>query len=625
MLRWVPRMLLLRGMVLGGAFIALVAPWAVGSDKPGALAVMSVDTSGQPSAAVQTASWVDVTADAVQTFYKAGVPHTDRAGNPRLEYDPSASFFPIGLYLPQPCMVSMEFSWPSFEGDPAWDGTYTLIVNLGSSQDTSSPDVIGFWENEGANLSGTAERLPATTELYYSVWPTGVYQTVAEGPFTSDQCPPDDPDDPNALETMARAGFNLALVSNPSVFLALKAEAPEASQMKLVVGGIGAFGTFRDDLFQAFKGEGTSGDPDVYGWYIGDEPDFCLSTSECSERLDQVRTIYAEHEAQTSEVFFLTAGPGLTTYDWPWWPEFIQAGDVASHCNYPGFWRLYLPTVRRIADTVSQQTKIVGEAKPSWVVLGSMASERFPTPTEMRAMAYTAIVHGATGIWQFIWDSFMARDGGIVGIRPDTPALYSETIRPDAAVATQRQITESVALWNSLDSSRGGLNAELKTLEPVIFAPTADSSDRFWAYSVLVDHKPNRWSPIRTMLKTVGGEQYLIAVNMDNASVNAQFRFVQGIASVDVMFENGRRIISYAGGFTDHFDPLAVHVYRFSFGCFEPRSAPDYVVNILDLWRVAIRANRHAQEEDYDVDRDGAVTLMDVMLVARNLGTVCPH
>ena len=590
------------------------------------LVLLSGDTKREPAAEASETSWIDVTSGAVQTFYQESVPHTDLAGNPRLTYDPAASFFPIGIYGPQPCMVTQELSWPSFEGDPAWDGTYTLIVNLGSVRETGIPDLTVFWENQGPELSGIAERLPAAMELYYSVWPTGVLRTVAEGSFTSGPCPPENTDASNVLDTIGRAGFNLALVENPRMVLPLKEDGASASQVKLVLTGIGAFGAFKEDLFQEFKGDGESGHPDVYGWYIADEPDFCFGDV-CQQRLDRVKAIYEEHKSQTSQVFFLTAGPGFTTVAWPRWPEFIQVGDASCHANYPKFTRTLLPTVRGIADTVRAQTDAVGQAKPSWVVLQAMARGQFPTPTEMRAMAYAAIVHGATGVWQFMWDSYVARDGGFVGIRPQPPASYPEATNPDARVVTAQQLADSAGLWNSINASQGGLNAELEALKPVILSPTVTSSDPYWTYAVLIDHKPNAWSPIRTMFKSLGGEQYLIAVNIDGTSVNGRFQFVQGMATVEAMFEGGRRVIPYSGGFTDYFAPFAVHVYRFTFKCYEPSAVPDYVVNILDLFRVANASFGHAQAPAaaYDVNGDGAATLIDVMLVARNLNTKCPH
>src|SRR3990172_13224711 len=57
---------------------------------------------------------VDVTGDAVQTFCQGGVPHTDWAGNVRLEYESGESLLPIGIYYAEPCRSDQQFSWPRF-------------------------------------------------------------------------------------------------------------------------------------------------------------------------------------------------------------------------------------------------------------------------------------------------------------------------------------------------------------------------------------------------------------------------------------------------------------------------------------------------------------------------------
>jgi hypothetical protein len=68
-------------------------------------------------------------------------------------------------------------------------------------------------------------------------------------------------------------------------------------------------------------------------------------------------------------------------------------------------------------------------------------------------------------------------------------------------------------------------------------------------------------------------------------------------------------------------------VYRFTFGCFEPRAAPDNVVNVLDLYNeLAAYAGRfHGPPSAYDLNNDNVLGVTDVMLVARNLNTKCPH
>ncbi len=175
---------------------------------------------------------INTTADAVQTFYQNGVPHTDASGNVRTGYDPAQSFLPNGLYNLTPCVVSQELSWPAFSGDEpeGWDGRYRLTVNLGSQLDLSNTGGIVFDEV----VSGTAETvdlLPAATSLYYAVELAETDVRVAEGAFTSADCP--DPEYAVPVATAADAGFNFAITRTAADTLVL-ADQAAGSDFKLV-------------------------------------------------------------------------------------------------------------------------------------------------------------------------------------------------------------------------------------------------------------------------------------------------------------------------------------------------------------------------------------------------------
>jgi hypothetical protein len=115
------------------------------------------------------------------------------------------------------------------------------------------------------------------------------------------------------------------------------------------------------------------------------------------------------------------------------------------------------------------------------------------------------------------------------------------------------------ALWDSLDASKNGINSELATLKPVILSPTSGEN-----YSVFVDRAPISSAPIRTMLKSYNGEDYLLAVNIDNATINAKFQFSFPSLNSTVLFESNRQPTVQGNSITDSFSPFAVHVYKFS-------------------------------------------------------------
>lgn len=116
----------------------------------------------------------------------------------------------------------------------------------------------------------------------------------------------------------------------------------------------------------------------------------------------------------------------------------------------------------------------------------------------------------------------------------------------------------SAALWNGLDASQNGVNKQLSELKPIILSPTASDD-----YKVFVDSQPYSSAPIRTILKKVGSDYYLFAVNIDKAPIVAKFEFPgKNFQTAEVMFEG--RNANLAGGnvINDSFGEFDVHVYK---------------------------------------------------------------
>ena len=66
------------------------------------------------------------------------------------------------------------------------------------------------------------------------------------------------------------------------------------------------------------------------------------------------------------------------------------------------------------------------EKKPVWLIVGAFEQPgagaftfRCPTPAQLRACVYTGVIHGATGIVYFTWDTYVCRDGNVIGMSPD--------------------------------------------------------------------------------------------------------------------------------------------------------------------------------------------------------------
>ncbi len=115
-----------------------------------------------------------------------------------------------------------------------------------------------------------------------------------------------------------------------------------------------------------------------------------------------------------------------------WWEKWNTAGDVSCHDNYPILARKRRS--RTIGDegsrsgiplTVSLATAVNKEQKPVWLIVGAFSqrthgsfSFRFATPMELRAQVYSGLINGATGIIYFAWDTYVCRDGGVMGMSP---------------------------------------------------------------------------------------------------------------------------------------------------------------------------------------------------------------
>lgn len=65
---------------------------------------------------------------------------------------------------------------------------------------------------------------------------------------------------------------------------------------------------------------------------------------------------------------------------------------------------------------------------------------------------------------------------------------------------------------------------------------------------------------VTTLLKTKDGVSYLFAVNASDAPVKAVLS-PSASGTVKVMWENRTLATDGTGGFTDDFEPLAVHIY----------------------------------------------------------------
>lgn len=158
--------------------------------------------------------------------------------------------------------------------------------------------------------------------------------------------------------------------------------------------------------------------------------------------------------------------------------------------------------------------------KPLWVGVQSYKKPnkeaRYPTPTEYRAQAYLAFMHGAKGLMWY---------GGSV-----TGGLY---------------LAPEEGHWNDLKT----LARELKQMAPILMSP-----------SIAAPTFLSAEAPISVALKRAPGRLVLIAANRGATAVDVAFALPKIAAPIPVLFEN--RTVTADTTLRDRFEPYAVHIYE---------------------------------------------------------------
>lgn len=303
-------------------------------------------------------------------------------------------------------------------------------------------------------------------------------------------------------------------------------------------------------------------DPHILGWYLDEEPthrtflDMARTGNQglMRERFEAYLSRRAAIKAidPRHPVFPLESGwipPGHQD----WWERWNTAGDVVAYDHYP--LERNTRDIEVLADRISLAVRINEESKPVWLTVQAYTGNRavLPTPAELRGMVFTAIIHGATGIITFAYDSWITRIWAVVGISPDPVPDYD-----GRGAATPEQRNRSRALW----SGASALNAELQRLTPLILSPTADLP-----YTVHYSGRSRTRGPIRTMLKSSDGAYTLFASNIERSPLAGRFGFSRNIGSVKRLNQDGSStwLTADGGTFRDSLGPFGVGVYEIRF------------------------------------------------------------
>ena len=249
-----------------------------------------------------------------------------------------------------------------------------------------------------------------------------------------------------------------------------------------------------------------------------------------------------------------------------WWVKWNTAGDIQCQDAYPitldeeGATRTLAHNNIDLPNSVAWATAINKEQKPVWLIVGPFSQVdnygggscfRWPTPNQLRSCVYAGIEHGATGIIYFIWDSFISREGRVIGMSPNPKIKMAEGDK--YVVAKPQDLVNSKAMWETTKQ----INKELKELAPYILSKTIKEK----TYSVKIEGKFISPNGLRCLLKPDGeGGYILFATNIDAAWLQAEFTFEKEFLIAETMFEDGKILGKADKVFKADFDPFETHI-----------------------------------------------------------------
>ncbi|MGV3753860.1 MAG: hypothetical protein ACO1QS_00595 [Verrucomicrobiota bacterium] len=285
-------------------------------------------------------------------------------------------------------------------------------------------------------------------------------------------------------------------------------------------------------------------DPTIIAWMHGDEPDNAQAIPGGKGWGPPIppATIIADYQRirtnDTTRPVFLNLGQGVAWDNYIGrgvrrnhpedYPEYLKGSDIASFDIYPAVHdhKDIAGNLWYVAKGVERLSHWAGSERIVWNCLECTRIEnpnRKPTPTEVRAEAWMALIHGSRGLVWFVHQ-------------------FKPTFR-EAALLDDAEMLAAVT----------AVNRQITRLAPVLNTATLTNVVK------VSSGKPE--VPIATMLKKYNGATYLFAVCMRDIATSATFSDLPKNSTATVEDEN-RSIPVKDGAFTDQFTPWAVHIYR---------------------------------------------------------------
>lgn len=316
------------------------------------------------------------------------------------------------------------------------------------------------------------------------------------------------------LQAAAQAGFNFVIVPSTRASYTVQKAAQEAGLAVVI-----STASMEESFWQHLQSKwGTSAV--TLGWLPYSRPDLHnIAPQHVNDLYHLVRRVSPGHP-----VIETLASPSRAQY-------YTQAADILLA------WSLPVPysPLRMLGDMVEILRQPSAGLQPVWAVvqaagsgthrhpwLGRNKTGRPPTPAEMEALAYLALVHGADGL---VWYSYNI---------PDSPGAQAYRLPQDAP-----------ELWAALPK----LNLHLRWLAPVLLEGERETLPSAAEGAIQMA----QWE--------YQGSRYIVAVNVTNRGLVTLLPLASPGSKAQVMFENRTLQADEAGEMQDSFTAYGVHVY----------------------------------------------------------------
>lgn len=270
--------------------------------------------------------------------------------------------------------------------------------------------------------------------------------------------------------------------------------------------------------------------PAILAWYLADDT---------SDRLQPEQLLSAQADIRARDPSRLTCNAdsvearGLADYGHTLHSDYVNGSDVFMPEIYPVHGVAGDPSdatcVKKVIhtmDLVRRDHARFGDGNPRavWPLLqafaigGDKTWGHFPSKEQLRAMAFAAVIHGATGI---IWYDYGRGNPGNQGV------------------------TSTPERWKTV----GKLATCLKVLSPVLTARTP------------AEQPVSSSGDVTCLLKRWEGSTYLLTVNSSTNDVRTTIRRLPVCGPAEVLWEH-RQVQTAGGCLTDGFGGFGAHVYR---------------------------------------------------------------